>query len=95
MPEMWRWHGDLLWRFIDYTSLTTEQKTAIETLKTENKAAMDKLMESMKTATTTESKTEIKTQIQVLRKTYLESMKQYVSADKLTDYETFLNQIAK
>ncbi|MFZ5341695.1 MAG: hypothetical protein ACOZBL_04015 [Patescibacteria group bacterium] len=75
--------------------MSDEQKTALKTLQQSHMSEVKTLMESMKDASTNEAKTQIKTKMDELRKSHLEALKPYVSADKMTQFENFISQIGK
>jgi len=56
---------------------------------------MKTLIEQLESATTDDQKTSIKTQIDALRKIHLEAFKTYVSSDKLSDFEKFIENSDK
>lgn len=85
----------MFWQFIDYSKLTDDQKSTLKTLNEKNAIEMKSLMDQLKSATTDEQKNSIKSQIDTLRKTHLESLKTYVSSDKLSDYEKFIENSDK
>ncbi|MFZ5341694.1 MAG: hypothetical protein ACOZBL_04010 [Patescibacteria group bacterium] len=70
--------------------MSDEQKIALKTLQQTHMSEVKTLMESMKDASTDEEKAQIKTKMDELRKSHLEALKPYVSADKMNDFEEFI-----
>ncbi len=93
----WKWGMWEMWamRFIDMTSLTDDQKTAIKTLMEDHQTKVKALLDSAKDATWDDAKTALKTQMETLRKSFLESLKTYVSSDKQTEFQTYIDNIGQ
>lgn len=80
-----------LWNFIDESTLTDAQKAEIESLAEKKRQSMQTLLQERATADATR-KTAIDTELTQINQKFLESLKKYVSADKLADFETMMSE---
>jgi hypothetical protein len=67
--------------FINYDSLTDQQKVDIKSLMSGHKEDMEKLQEKYKI------------EMMTLHKSHLESLRQYVPSDKLEDFNKFISEL--
>lgn len=97
--EEWSWenlefHGwalGFLWNFLDDSNLTDDQKLEIQLLQANKQKKMWELLKEM-TSTTGDTAT-IENEMKEVNNKFLESLKAYISEDKVTEYDEFLNEL--
>ena len=85
------WALGFLWNFLDDSNLTDDQKLEIQLLQANKQKKMWELLKEM-TSTTGDTAT-IENEMKEVNNKFLESLKAYISEDKVTEYDEFLNEL--
>lgn len=89
-----RWNAlGFLRSFLDENQLSETQKSEIQTLQQAKADKMRTLLSQIKDATTEEQKTELEKELQTINQEFLNTLKKYISTEKIEEYEAFINEM--